>query len=333
MTISKTVLKVLMAFLSVCIALVVGDFAVGFLVPIRDVGPSFSQHHPVLGQHLRPNFSTVRKTPEFTMKLSTNSLGFRGTQTGALPKGAILFLGDSFTMGYGVDDGGEYPAIVAARLSQQPQAGAIPVVNAGIGGSGNGRWVKLLESVGEAMQPRLVVMQVLDNDFDDNIGEGLFALDVDGGLKELPVPPPGLGRTVQSFIEAVPGLPSSNLVGLLRQVRLNSPQGHTVSSAHPEPGELLPNDRLTVLILEKAILLCREKGWPMLGLNVGLEGARRAAVRDLFVQHGVVMADLPGKQQRPDLYYKFDGHWNAAGHVAAADRVLEELGRVGIGER
>ena len=191
--------------------------------------------------------------------------------------------------------------------------------------------MKLLGSVGEAMQPRLVVMQVLDNDFDDNIREGLFALDVDGALKELPVPPPGFGRKVQSFIEAVPGLPSSNLVGLLRQVRLNSPQGHvTVSSALPGPGEY---DRLTVLILEKAILLCREKGWPMLALNVGLEGARRAAVRDLFVQHGVVMADLPGKQQRPDLYYKFDGHWNAAGHVAAADRVLEELGRVGIVER
>lgn len=327
-------LKLLMAFLSVCIALVAADFAVGFLVPIRDVGPSFSQYHPVLGQHLRPNFSTVRKTPEFTMKISTNSLGFRGTQTDGLPKGAILFLGDSFTMGYGVDDGGEYPAIVAARLGQQPQAAAIPIVNAGIGGSGNGRWVKLLGSMGEAMQPRLVVMQVLDNDFDDNIREGLFALDADGALKELPVPPPGLGRKVQSVVEAVPGVSSSNLVGLLRQVRLNSPQGQvTAASAHPGPGELLPNDRLTILILEKAILLCREKGWPMLGLNVGLEGARRAAVRDLFAQHGVVMADLPGKTQRPDLYYKVDGHWNAAGHVAAADRVLEELGRVGIGER
>src|SRR5262245_5879731 len=149
---------------SMLLSLALAEVAVRLLVTVRDVGPVFSVPDPWFGKRLKPNLSAVRTTPEFTMRLTTNSFGFRGPQTDRLPLHAILFLGDSFTMGYGVSDGEEYPALIAAALQQRYAKSAPPVINAGIGNSGNGFWLKILARYGEAIQPRVVVMQVFEND-------------------------------------------------------------------------------------------------------------------------------------------------------------------------
>ncbi len=314
-------------------ALLVAEFAVGYLVTIRNVGPSFSTHHPEFFKHLKTNFSTVRTTPEFTMTISTNKFGFRGPPMEELPKDAILFLGDSFTMGYGVNDGEEYPAIITAKLrAGTASAQPVPVINAGIGGSGNGRWIKILRAMGDKIQPRLVVMQVLDNDFYDNPGENLFRLDdKTGKLVELPVPEIGIKRKIQRTIEAVPGLASSNLIGLLRQVRFDfAPTDGAAAQTVPSNDELSPQDRLTPAIVRSAIQYSQEKGWPVLAMNVGLTGKRLRAMRDLYRELGVDFIDLPTKAARPELYYAVDGHWNAAGHQQAARRLMDEFQRLGI---
>jgi lysophospholipase L1-like esterase len=316
---------ILLVLASIAIPLVVAEMVVGYIVPLRDVGPSFSRYDPVYGQSLRPNFSTVRTNPEFTMRLSTNAFGFRGPEIDAVPSGGILFLGDSFTMGYGVSDGDEFPALVAAKLKESGQGTSIPVVNAGVGGTGNGRWIKLLDRMGASLAPRAVVMQVLENDFDDNLRERLFELTPEGTLRELDVPSPGLGRRFQILIEAVPGLASTNLVGLLREVRLPRFGG----TAEPPPGAFRAQDALTLHIIERAVALCRENGWPVIGLSVGLEGARQAAIREVFIAGGAELIEFPGKSARPDLYFRIDGHWNPAGHVDAAEQIFERLKRIG----
>ena len=90
-------------------------------------------------------------------------------------------------------------------------------------------------------------------------------------------------------------------------------------------GKLLPSDALTLRILERAVLICRQHGWKVLALVVGLEGERARAVVDQFEKYGVTVVSLPSKSQRPDLYYKVDGHWNASGHTFAADRLMPHL--------
>ena len=45
----------------------------------------------------------------------------------------------------------------------------------------------------------------------------------------------------------------------------------------------------------------------------------------LFASRGVTLLRLPGKQDRPDLYYRVDGHWNAAGHRHVAETLLPVL--------
>lgn len=315
--------------LSAVICLGLAETVVRIFVPVRDVGPSFSRYDPVLGKRLKASFSAERITPEFTMRFSTNSLGFRGPEPDAFPRRPVLFLGDSFTLGYGVSDGEEFPARVAAGLRQRHGDGAPAVVNAAVGDSGNGFWVKFLRTTAPAMQPRLVVMQLENNDFSDNLNEKLFALGHGASLRALPVPPPGAMRKLQAVIEAIPGLPNSYLVGRLRQVRFSAFGLHERVSAERRP-PTEETDQLTLRIVEEAISICEARGWRMLGMLVGLPDTREAAVRDRFTRHRVPVIVIPAKNERPDLYYRIDVHPHAHGHAFTADRVLASLSAIPI---
>ena len=92
----------------------------------------------------------------------------------------MFFIGDSYTMGYGVSDGEEFPELVRRELVARRLE--IPVFNAGTGDTGNGRWVKFLRNEGGRLNPRLVILQVSENDFADNLKEGLFAIAPSGDL-------------------------------------------------------------------------------------------------------------------------------------------------------
>ena len=128
------------------------------------------------------------------MQFTTNSLGFRGPEPDSFPNHPILFLGDSFTAGYGVNDDEESPALIRKALAKRYGAHRIPVVNTGLGDSGNGYWIKFLKKEGKRYDPRLVVLELCETDFEDNIREHLFGLSSLGELEELPVPPPGEGE-------------------------------------------------------------------------------------------------------------------------------------------
>ena len=173
-----------LVILSLVLSILVAEFFVRIFVTVRDVGPSFTTYDPYFGKRLKRSFNAERITPEFRMRLATNSFGFRGPEPTRFPSDPVLFLGDSFTMGYGVSDGSEFPSRIDAELRRRHGASAPTVVNAGIGDSGNGFWVKFLRLNAKTINPRLVVMQVLDNDFVDNVSEGLFALKADGSLDE-----------------------------------------------------------------------------------------------------------------------------------------------------
>ena len=180
--------ELVLVLASLAIGLGVCEIAVRVLVPIRGVGPTITTYDPYYGKALKESFSGQRITPEFTIRITTNSLGFRGPELGPLSRRPVLFLGDSFTLGYGVNDGREFPALVDQSLRERGPGAKIPVVNAGLGNNGNGRAVKFLRTEGPRYNPALVVLQVHDNDFDDNISEALFELTPAGELRELPYP-------------------------------------------------------------------------------------------------------------------------------------------------
>jgi hypothetical protein len=69
----------------------------------------------------------------------------------------IVFIGDSYTMGYGVQDNGAFPAIVRASL--ESRGITVPVLNTGMGDNGNGTWVKFFDHDVLRFRPRIVIFQ------------------------------------------------------------------------------------------------------------------------------------------------------------------------------
>lgn len=313
--------------LALLVSLALCELFVRAFVVVRNVGPSFTVYDADYGKRLRPSFSTVRIAPEFTMRLTTNSLGFRGPEPDAPPRGVVLFLGDSFTMGYGVDDGQEFPALVRERLRAAP-GGPIPVINAGTGDTGNGRWVKFLRREAPSFEPRLVVLQVHANDFADNLNERLFALAPDGSLVELPPQPPGLSRRVQQVVEAIPGLSYSYLVGLAKQLRF----GAAASGAVEGPSRDQPSDgeRLTLRLVTEALEICRARGWPVLVVLADVAEPQARWLRETVAAQGAALLEIPTKVARPDLYFVLDGHWTTAGQAYAAQQILARLPDLGV---
>jgi lysophospholipase L1-like esterase len=321
----------MLVVLSTILGLSFVEIAVRVFIPVRNVGPSFTIYDAVYGKALKKSFHCTRITPEFTMKFTTNSLGFRGPEPAAFPAHALLFIGDSFTLGYGVDDGEEFPARIAKALDQRKGPGKVPVVNASLGDNGNGRWVKFLRTDATRFEPRIVVFQVCSNDIGDNVREGLFRLDGEGRLTETSVIlPPSWKRRAQGIVESIPGLSYSYAISLLREDRgsiASAPVDPAAADATPrqDPDAPASQELLTLRLIDESLSICEKRGWPTLVVAADLEDHFAAALADLCTQAHTKLVRIPPKTQRPDLYYGIDGHWNEAGHALAADAVLKAL--------
>ncbi|HXG01179.1 MAG TPA: GDSL-type esterase/lipase family protein [Bacteroidota bacterium] len=316
--------------LAVLAGFALNEIIVRLFFPVRNIGPSFSEYDPIYGKSLKKNLACTRITPEFRMSFSTNSLGFRGPELSASPERPILFLGDSFTEGYGVNDGEEFPALVREGLKQRYGPNAPPVINAGIGNTGNGRWIKFLRREGHQYNPRLVMLQLSGNDFEDNLTDGLFTLSDDGSLVEHDPPSPGAFRMVQAFIDAVPGLAYSHLVGLIREAYYYTRMGTDDAG---DENTRRQRDRLTFAIVEEIIRYCRQAQWPIVVIIVGFDADQRKGMQSVLEDAGIPYIVPPDKAERPDLYYAIDGHWNSKGHEHVALQVMETLGALPLVSR
>ena len=118
-------------FFSLFFSIVVGEYIVKHLLPqntyqmARMVGLHFFQageNIPFTFQKNVKNFHHIGYTHEFDHLVSTNSWGTRGkefSQTKDPKTMRILFLGDSMTFGWGVNDDQNYPYLVETNLNDE----------------------------------------------------------------------------------------------------------------------------------------------------------------------------------------------------------------------
>ncbi len=332
---AKTVgLRVKLLALAVSSLLMFGilELFVRAFIPVRDVGPAFTVYDPYYGKRLHASFEAKRVSPEFQFEIHTNSLGMRDPEPASAPVKGVLFLGDSFTMGFGVADKESFPSLVRARLKQH--AINVPVLNAGMGNNGNGRWLKFLSRDAARFQPRLIVLQVMENDFNDNRTEHLFELDSSGKPRAFPVPGQSIGRRVQGVVDSIPGLSYSYLVGLawaaadgrgLKQMFAAAAPVNAKQATGPEPSKGHPSDELTYALVAASIDKAKALGADVLGLFVELTGVQRARMAQVFDEHGVKFVEAPTKPKVPEAYFIVDGHWNTTGHRKVADLLVPEI--------
>ncbi len=314
--------RLFVATASLCLAIGLSEWFVRTFIDVRIVGAAFTTYDSNYGRRLKKNTQIETDTREFRTIATFNDLGFRGPSPAIPSQGVLLFLGDSFTMGYGVNDGEEYPQRVSMLLRDILAQEGISVLNAGIPDTGNGHWVKFLRDQARSYEPVYVVLQFTNNDYFDNPREKLFELSSDGALLELPAPNPGWAWYAERIFNDIPGLDKSHLVGLMRQ-------------AMAQRAERPPADpELTMALLDESIRLCAQNAWPVLMIVVEMEGPTVERLESTWRKEmSVPLLRVPSKKQRPELYFHVDGHWSPSGHAYVAEQVAHDfLERRRVGE-
>ncbi len=166
--------------LSVVVALVAGEWMVRYLAPQKmyRFPRSMFENHPTLQYRLTPRFVGISKTVEFKTHIRINALGLRADREHGrkAPKTfRMLFLGDSFTMGVGVEQSETYGQLLARRLSSGGQRlsqslwPTFEAINAGVPGYNTQQAVTYLRESGLALEPDLVVLGFyIGNDVAEN---------------------------------------------------------------------------------------------------------------------------------------------------------------------
>lgn len=136
---------------------------------------------PELVYELIPNKATQRHGVEVV----TNSAGFRDHEfpkPGSARRPRIVVLGDSVAWGWGVPMDRAFPQLLEERLARRSlTAGEGPVVyNLGVDGYSTRKEIRLLETVGLALDPDLILVAYVLNDPDERVG--VLRLPADGGL-------------------------------------------------------------------------------------------------------------------------------------------------------
>lgn len=125
------------------------------------------QYSPLYG-HVLPSSTVMFKAKpgRWRFTLTVNEYGYRGKAisiSNLYDKKNIVVLGDSYSMGAGVNDGEEYPSVLSRELSDR-----YDVINLGVGGYGLTQQIRRYYEFGKLYDPDIVIIQFSPNDPDDN---------------------------------------------------------------------------------------------------------------------------------------------------------------------
>jgi hypothetical protein len=167
----------LLVVISCAISLVFGEIYFRVFKP-QSIIPRYVETSPY---GIRKNIAAVRGkmiTSEYRHGFDTNSQGFRGFREYSLEKPSnvyrIIALGDSVTLGHGVEDDETFCAVLEKRLSQiRPTE----VINMGVSGFGTAEELIQLRNIGFKYNPDLVILAYFPNDPYNNIVSKLFKIE------------------------------------------------------------------------------------------------------------------------------------------------------------
>lgn len=307
---------------------------------------------PELDFVLAPKISGVSKSPEWNVKVETNSIGIRERELTkkAIGERRILILGDSFTFGSGVEVEEVYPRQVEGFL----QSGGLPnftVINAGVPAYSTFQEVIWFERIVDLIQPDAVILGFfLGNDFHDNILLNKYDV-ISGYLVTKSVHGSRLSLTERL------GIPPEIKIMLRTKLHLyvflmNIWSTTLVRAGLADTDEMFEiyQENLTQKTMEiisktrdalsRLTALCHKRSLPLglvlipdgrvaeiLDQKRGYQFERPAKIVSKLVEiEGIPVLDLSRDfKEKSDLYFPVDGHWNAKGHLVAGRIIAKSL--------
>lgn len=121
--------------------------------------PECAKYDPHLGYSLKPG-ECVFSDHEFSTKYTINSLGVRDTEE-ALNSPQVVVVGDSYAMGWGVQQNETFAKIIAAQTG-------LTVLNAAVSSYGTAREMMLLRKV-KRDRLKYLIIQYCNNDYEENL--------------------------------------------------------------------------------------------------------------------------------------------------------------------
>ncbi len=278
--------------------------------------PECAVYDPDFFYTLRPGSCRFRNR-EFDTTLRINSQGWRDTED-ALQAPEVVVLGDSFAMGWGVEQEQAFPQLLG-RLSGRR------VLNAGVPSFGTVREARLLNRL-DTSRLRLLVVQYSSNDSEENRlfeergnrllieHERLFAQDVQRGSRRNRY---HLGKITFNILHdnLFPSHSGPPVLPAATQARL------FVNALVHGTGRDLASVEILVLELDSYAV----------GSSDFMAALQREAVtpnQPPFIRR-LRVADLRG-QLRPDDYFVLDDHLRASGHAKVAGLLFEKLREMGL---
>lgn len=126
---------------------------------IVQVERSCAEFDSMFFYRLRPNSQCTFGNIEFSNNIKTNSIGLRDDEA-SLSRPDIICIGDSYTMGWGVDQEQSFPSLLEKSTG-------LKVLNAGMSSFGTVRELRRLSSV-DTSNCKWVVLQYCGNDVEEN---------------------------------------------------------------------------------------------------------------------------------------------------------------------
>lgn len=299
---------------------------------------------PVLGYTLTPNFVGNLQRADFRVGIRINGQGLRGTELRPRTDSTvrILCLGDSMTMGWGVEVEDAFPALLENRLQARYQNRDIQVINAGIPFFGTIDEVAFLRQRIDEFEPDVVVVQFnAVDDFEQNRAPAperrVFE---DGMLRAVPEFEWSRGPGWLTVLNRLKH--RSHLLGLMSEttgqwlMRANMLSSlESVTSDFFSAGEAeTANALLTQIAMladqaEASTLLVYAPEKMQVLAQPGKELRAAQLVRETAESVGAAFVDItPASVAYSDieaLFSKAQGHWTVAGHQLITAQLFREI--------
>lgn len=275
--------------------------------------PECARYDSVVAYTLRPGECRFT-SPEFSTTVRANSAGFRDDERSLAAPGVVL-AGDSFTMGWGVEQEESFAQQLEAELG-------VPVLNTGISSFGTARELRALTRL-DLDSLRVLVIQYHPNDFKENrayaeSGDSLPVMpapDYDA-LSDRP-PPKESGYRFGRFVYEAQKLVTNGLIGLIKN-KLRS-DGHQADAfLHVLATAPIDLDGVRILVFEVNDHAQNDAGF-IAALRARLDAPGLPdAVR------GMTIIDISGALNETH-YYPWDGHLTPEGHAVIAAALADAL--------
>lgn len=324
----------------------------------QEVAPIRFVFDSQLGDVSTPNQRGRKIKPgAFDHTYSHNSLGWRASKEYSFEKQAehrILFLGDSFTYGFGVNDDQTFAFLTEKHLLDEHIS--VEVINAGCSGKGTDFAVKLFQVWGDKFNPDLTVVCFTANDFIDNERGEYFSVSPDGEITPKVLQrSKGVAKTILYHLPGYNWLISwSQAANLVKEAGVKWFLRNTDPIALKEGGLIVTypvhqqgyaneeNKRLTEVYLRQLLKSVKQSGSSLMIIYVPMykevedyrhQGHRsndELAILDIAKKLKVTAIPLTpvlaaSGKPTDQLYFNNDGHWNASGHALVARYLSEQI--------